>query len=365
MHLPKMIFRHHNSLKYVDSVHGVCGWANLLLARRSPLASSLTLNVVSRRVRRRVKEFGEDAEISYEAILQEVTDVKPADLRAWVDTNRDRLSISFMFWLADREEEAEGAGKTRLGQLCGRLTAYREGLDGTRLDAFAPVQDGTAFGTSGGTIQGEGSQARGESPGGAEQADGSLEGDSVPPGSPGDGHEGARGRDHDAGGTWMDERGTEEDSGVGTGGSLTLKDLDGEAMSLERRWAALGRLSLGDRLSPEGAALANRQVEELEEGLREMRDRSRRELVGRRYLSPEQNRQRKGLERWMRLSAFSWHCWMFPTARNGWPCYPKPLRLLERKLLQKSSKGRVPAVPRGRTRTCSSRRRCVCSRPWR
>ncbi len=41
---------------------------------------------------------------------------------------------------------------------------------------------------------------------------------------------------------------------------FSLVDLDSDEMSLERRWAALGRASIANRFSQEGSALAERQV---------------------------------------------------------------------------------------------------------
>lgn len=123
--------------------------------------------------------------------------------------------------------------------------------DGTILESLTHAPGSTTVKASGGTLLPEG-EAWDEAPQAAEEAGGSSGGNPIPTKS-------QAGPGGSGGGMELVQR-ADEDFGVSIGGSLRLKDLDGEAMSLERRWAALGRLSLRDRLSPEGAALANRQV---------------------------------------------------------------------------------------------------------
>ncbi|KAL3138774.1 hypothetical protein ABBQ32_005618 [Trebouxia sp. C0010 RCD-2024] len=78
-----------------------------------------------------------DAGSRHERLLVTLTGYSISQLRQHVHEHPDDVSLSFLQWLASREEQLQGDAKLRLAVLAGQLLALREGLDPSGFDDVA------------------------------------------------------------------------------------------------------------------------------------------------------------------------------------------------------------------------------------
>ncbi|DBA71941.1 TPA: hypothetical protein ACH3X2_010694 [Trebouxia sp. C0005] len=67
--------------------------------------------------------------VEHDQLLANLSDLALPELRDYVQQSPDSISLSFLEWLATREDQLEGDAKLKLAVLAGQLVALREGLD--------------------------------------------------------------------------------------------------------------------------------------------------------------------------------------------------------------------------------------------
>ncbi|DBA83602.1 TPA: hypothetical protein ACH3X1_006170 [Trebouxia sp. C0004] len=67
--------------------------------------------------------------VQHDKLLEHLSDLALPELRRYVQQSTDSISLSFLEWLASREDQLNGDAKLKLAVLAGQLVALREGLD--------------------------------------------------------------------------------------------------------------------------------------------------------------------------------------------------------------------------------------------